>query len=90
MRPINCPNDATKIPQVAEVLEAAQPVRFFWCRFCLELFAFVGEPGRLAAGFGEDGQGGWRVFRTVGSSSDVELAKAAVILVPTRSGTCNA
>jgi hypothetical protein len=81
---ICCPNDATRIPQVAEVLEAAALVRFFWCRFCMELFAFVGEARRLAAGFAEDGQGGWRVFRSVGSDPDVQVAKAAVSRVPTR------
>lgn len=72
-----CPNDAMLIPQVAEVSGAAEPVRFFWCWSCAELFAFVGEPGRFAAGFVEDG-GGWRVFRAVGSPPDMQTAVAAV------------
>ena len=44
----------------------------------MELFAFVGDPRRLAAGFGEDGRGGWRVFRAVGTDRDVQLAVSTV------------
>lgn len=73
-----CPNDAMPIPQVVEVQGEAGPVRLFWCWSCQELFALVGEPGRLAAGFAGDGQGGWRVFRAPGSEADVQAAVAAV------------
>jgi hypothetical protein len=66
------------IPQVAEVPGAAGPVRFFWCWSCMELSAFLGEPDRLVARFGEDGRGGWRLFRAVGSAADVQAAAVAV------------
>ena len=76
-----CPNDAMPIPQVAVVLDTAERVRFFWCWSCMELFAFVGGQDRMAAGFAEDGRGGWQVFRAVGADPDVQLAVAAVALV---------
>ena len=40
-----CPNDAMFIPQVAELLDGDVLVRFFWCWWCMELSAFVGDPG---------------------------------------------
>ncbi len=72
-----CPNDAMRIPQVAKVLRGTEPVWFFGCWSCMERFAFVGEAGRLAVRFAEDGQGGWRVFRAVGAAPDVQSAIAA-------------
>ena len=73
-----CPNDAMLIPQVAEVRDGPEPVRFFWCWSCGELFAFVGEPGRLAVGFAQDDPGCWRVFRAMWADRDVRRARAAV------------
>jgi hypothetical protein len=73
-----CPNDAMRIPVVAEALTGSEPVRFFWCWSCIELFAFVGDPGVLAVGFAADRPGGWRVFRAVGTERDVQLALGAV------------
>jgi hypothetical protein len=69
------------IPQVAEVLDGAKPVRFFWCWSCMELFAFVGDPSTLAAGFAEDGRGGWLVAGAVGAGRDLETAAAAAAQV---------
>jgi hypothetical protein len=66
------------IPQVAEVPGGRELVRFFWCWSCMELTAFVGDPGRLAVRFAEDGRGGWLVFRTVGSEGEVQAALTAV------------
>jgi hypothetical protein len=76
-----CPNDGMVIPQVAEVLDGAEPVRFFWCWSCMELFAFLGDPGTLTAGFAEDGRGGWRVFWAAGGERDLQSALAAVAQV---------
>ncbi len=74
-----CPNDAMPIPLAAEVLEGNEVVRFFWCWSCRELFAFVGEPGQLAAGFAREAvSGAWRLFRAEGADNDVQLAVAAV------------
>ena len=74
-----CPNDNMVIPQVAEVVvDGAEPVRFFWCWSCMELFAFIGDPGTLAAGFAEDGRGGWRVLQAEGAEREVEAAVAAI------------
>src|SRR5262245_61008297 len=73
-----CPNDAMLIPKVAEVFSEAEPVQFFWCWSCEELFAFVGGPGRFAAGFAQAGRGGWQLFRSRGAERDVQLAAAAV------------
>ena len=76
-----CPNDGMLIPQVAEMLCGDEPVRFFWCWSCGELNAFVGNPGRLAVRFAEDGHRGWRVFQAVGTERDVRAALAAVSAV---------
>jgi hypothetical protein len=76
-----CPNDAMLIPLVVEVLDTTEPVRFFWCWSCQELFALLGEPARLVAGLGADGQGGWRVFRAVGSEPEVQAALYAAARV---------
>jgi uncharacterized protein (TIGR02996 family) len=69
------------IPQVAEVLVGGKPVRFFWCWSCMELSAFIGDPGRLAVRFAEDGHVGWRVFQAVGSELDVQTVVAAAAQV---------
>jgi hypothetical protein len=74
---ILCPNDQSWIPQVAEVRDGVEPVRFFWCWSCAELFAFVGNPWSLAVRFGRDGNG-WRIFRSVGSDPEVQIAMTAV------------
>jgi hypothetical protein len=66
------------IPKVAEVFLEAEPVQLFWCWSCEELFAFVGSPGRFAAGFAQVRRGGWQRFRSRGAERDVRLAVAAV------------
>jgi hypothetical protein len=76
-----CPNDNMLIPRVAD-MPGAEPVEFFWCWSCRELFAFVGNPARLAAELADDGQGGWRLFRAVGTEADLRLATAAAACVP--------
>ena len=76
-----CPMDGCLIPQVAEVCVGSEKVSFFWCKWCEELFAALGEPDRDAADFAKDDQGGWRVFRALGSESDVQLAMAAAAQV---------
>jgi len=43
----------------------------------MELSAFLGGPDRLVARFGQDGAGGWRLFRAVGSSTEVQAAEVA-------------
>ena len=80
-----CPNDAMLIPKVAEACAGAEPVRFFWCRSCMELFALVGETsgGRWAASFGQDFEaGGWKLWKASGSERDVQLSVDAVSRVP--------
>lgn len=76
-----CPNDSMLIPLVAEVVHGTEPIRFYWCWSCKELFAFVGSPGILVAGFAENGRGGWRVFRKIGNKQSVEMVSAAVLQV---------
>jgi hypothetical protein len=66
------------IPWVAEFLLEGEPVQFYWCWSCAELFAFVGNPGRYAAGFAHAGRRGWRLFRADGAERDVQLATEAV------------
>jgi hypothetical protein len=72
-----CPNDGMPLPKVAEVLSEAEPVQFFWCADCGELFGSVGNPGRPAGAFKPDGTA-WQIFRSAGAASDVRLAVAAV------------
>jgi hypothetical protein len=73
-----CRNDGMRIPQVAEVLEKGEPVRFYWCWSCEELSAYVGDPPRLAVRFAEDGCGGWWVFHAPGAECDIQAALSAV------------
>ena len=73
-----CPNDGMDIPLVSEVRVGAEPVRFFWCWSCEELYASVGNPGTDAAGFADDGRGGWRVSRVIGPKREVRVAVAAI------------
>ena len=80
-----CPNDAALIPNVAEACDGAEPVRFFWCGSCMELFALVGKAsaGRWAASFAQDlGAGGWKLWKAISSERDVQLAVDAVSRVP--------
>ena len=78
---IRCPEDGGLIQQIGGGRSGLSPgVRLFWCRYCSELFAFVGENesgGRLAASFGWGGDG-WRVWKAHGSERDVRRAIAAV------------
>jgi hypothetical protein len=70
---------------VAEACGGAEPVRFFWCRSCMELFAFVGKAsaGRWAASFAQDVEsGGWKLWKATSSERDVQLAVDAVSCVP--------
>ena len=74
-----CPNDGRMIPQVGQHRDWPQPlVRFYWCRPCEELFAFVGENefgGRFAVSFTPDREsGGWWVEKVADSERDVQLA----------------
>jgi hypothetical protein len=82
---VPCPEDAGRIPQVAEVRVGLRVVRFFWCKFCCELFAFVGDAdarGELTAGFAwHTASGGWLVFTERGAAENVELARSAVAVV---------
>lgn len=78
-----CPNDRTVIAQVAQHRHWPQPlVRFYWCPYCEELFAFVGENelgGRFAVSFVPDQEAtGWQAGRVVGSERDAQAAIAAV------------
>ena len=80
---IRCPNDAGRIPQVGQHCERpGLLVRFFWCRYCEELFAVVGEDGsgvRVAASFSKDRQTGeWAIWKTLGNERDVEAATVAL------------
>jgi hypothetical protein len=77
-----CPNDGMVIRRVAEMFHGTDAVRFFWCWSCAELFAFVGTPGRLAAGFGWDQElGRWFLFRSHGTDDDVHFARLTVVEV---------
>jgi hypothetical protein len=66
------------IPLVAQLFAAGEPVRFYWCWSCMELSAFVGEPGNLAVRFASDNCGGWHVFQAVGAERRVHAAISAV------------
>jgi hypothetical protein len=55
-------------------------VRFYWCGWCQELFAFVGENalgGRGAGSFIRDDSDGW-LHESCGTEEDVALALSAI------------
>jgi hypothetical protein len=75
---MRCPNDSCVIPLVAELRRRPKPlVRFFWCRWCQELFAFVGENeigGRFAASFAFDEKTNRFTLWKQVASQDAEVA----------------
>jgi hypothetical protein len=78
-----CPNDASVIPLVGVHREWPQlVVRFFYCPFCDELFAYVGDSdlgGRYAGSFARERDSHeWRVWKRGDSERDLELATKAV------------
>jgi hypothetical protein len=78
-----CPNDGALIPLVSVGRAWPKPeVRFFWCHWCGELFAFVGANeagGRLAASFGYDPeQKTFFLWKTFGIPTDVEIVREAL------------
>lgn len=76
----HCPNDGCVIPMVAELRNWPSPlVRFFWCHWCQELFAIVGENelgGRLTASFSYDREKAtFAAWKTFGDARDVGLVQ---------------
>ncbi|MFZ1008074.1 MAG: hypothetical protein WAN65_14635 [Candidatus Sulfotelmatobacter sp.] len=76
-----CPMDGALIPQVGQVTVGSEIVALSWCKWCQELFAFLVNSNRDAAGFTKDDVGGWKVFRAFGSDADVQMAKVAAAQV---------
>jgi hypothetical protein len=72
-----CPNDGMMIPMMVDVQVEAELVQFFWCWWCAELFASVGNPRRAAGRFKRAGSG-WQLVQSEGAERDVRLAVAAV------------
>jgi hypothetical protein len=73
--------DGARIPQVAQVIVGSEIVALSWCKWCQELFAFLVNSDRDAAGFAKADRGGWKVFRAFGSEADVQMAKVAAAQV---------
>jgi hypothetical protein len=78
MKQCHCPNDGMAIPQVAEVLESGESVRFYWCWSCAELFADFDHSAGTTIGFAENGKGGWVLFRSTAPDRELEIAIAAI------------
>lgn len=75
-----CLNDGCVIPMAAELRNWPSPlVRFIWCHWCQELFAFVGEnelEGRWAASFRYDREKAiFTWWKTSGDARDVGLVQ---------------
>jgi hypothetical protein len=78
-----CLNDGMVISMAGIHCEGTDPViRFYWCRYCKELFAFAGDNefgGRYAGSFVQDvSLGGWRLLKSGDLEGDVQLAIAAI------------
>ena len=76
-----CPMDAALIPQVTQVIVGSEIVALSWCKWCQELFAYLVNSNRDAAGFAKDSRGGWKIFRAFGSEADVQMAEVAAAQV---------
>jgi len=81
-----CPEDAGVIPLVDEFRNWPSPlvvVRFFWCHWCNELFAFGGDNGpgsRLAASFAYDkGKATFVLWEAFGNADDIKLVEEAML-----------
>jgi hypothetical protein len=83
-----CPNDGGGMPAVAELpCHDGSPVRFYWCRFCRELFAYLKDEHygwQYIASFTYGGNGGYglrKMFRNT-SFGDVILERVAGLPPP--------
>jgi hypothetical protein len=91
MRVFHCRNDACVLPLLAERRRRPwPPVRFYWCVYCVELYAVVGETadeGRHAGLFTYDLKAGCFTLARPGQRArDTELAcslASEVALPPT-------
>src|SRR5262245_65309127 len=67
-----CPNDGGRIPLVAELpCHEGSPVRFFWCGYCGELFAYLRDEHygwQYVASFSYNGVDGYKLWKTGGDA----------------------
>src|ERR1700722_11051317 len=82
-RTMRCCNGGCVIPLVAEHRRWPKPgVRFYWCHWCAELFACVGEDefgGRFAASFSFDqNDERFTLWKSGDCAADVELAREVI------------
>jgi hypothetical protein len=83
-----CPNDAGRIPQVGEApCHEGSPVRFYWCKYCTELFAFLRDEHygwQCIVSFSHNGKGGYQLWKASRSSpyTDLILEHAASLPPP--------
>jgi hypothetical protein len=77
-----CLRDGCAIPLVAEHRDWPEPqVLFYWCWYCRELFAVVGDDvlgGRSTGSFVYHEADGWLRHLPGGTERDVELATSAI------------
>lgn len=77
-----CPNDGGGIPLVAELpCHEGSPVRFYWCGYCSELFAYLRDEHygwQDIVSFSYDNTEGYKVWKTFRSSSFADLIQERV------------
>jgi hypothetical protein len=74
---IGCPNDSGPIPLVEESPDFYSIIRWYWCQYCGELFAFLGEDSVASFRFDEESDA-FILWKASGPASDVELTQKAV------------
>jgi len=74
---INCPNDNGPIPLVEKSPDSYSIIRWYWCQYCGELFAFLEEDSVASFRFDND-SATFVLWKESGPAKDVELTQKAL------------
>ncbi len=81
-----CPNDGGRIPLVAEFFSHdGSPVRFHWCGYCGELFAYLKDEhygSQYMTSFSHDNAEGYKLWKVFRDTPFADLIRECVASVP--------
>jgi hypothetical protein len=81
-----CPEDGGQIPLIAELpCHENSPVRFYWCRYCAELFAYLKDEyygWQYVASFSHDTVEGYKLRKRFRPSPFAEVIRERVANLP--------
>ena len=81
-----CPNDGGKIPLIAESpCHEGSPVRFYWCGYCEELFAYLKDEfygWQYISSFSHDKTDGYKPWKTFIKTPFAEVIRECAASLP--------